>query len=270
MNSNILLTGSTGFIGRHFPAGFSRLDLRNNYACEALIDLDCIIHLAALAHGKFPESECERVNVSLALELVKKAKQADVKRFIYLSSMNVVWNENPDYLTKSRIKAESELTKLCHDLSMDLVIVRVPLVYGVNTPGNLRILLNLVRKFSFSPFGLLKNKRSFISAFNLVDFLLLCSKHPNAPGNIFSISDSEPLSWKEFLSLSVKNFDMKVFHLPVPAWFFYVIARLFNRKLTEMILSEMIVDMSQAKSILDWKPPYSMQESLTLIPKGKL
>lgn len=115
-NRKILLTGATGFVGRHLCVRLEaercqvRCAVRNQSPMEdsvevgdigsdtqwgqALAGIDTVIHLAARAHimhdtASDPLAEFRRVNVDATLNLARQAAAAGVKRFIFLSSVKV-------------------------------------------------------------------------------------------------------------------------------------------------------------------------------------
>lgn len=112
----ILITGSTGFVGRGLCLRLQaegrdiRCAVRNQSAMvdaiivgdigpdtswdKALTGVDTVIHLAARVHimnenSKDPLSEFRHVNVSGTLNLARQAANAGVKRFIFLSTVKV-------------------------------------------------------------------------------------------------------------------------------------------------------------------------------------
>src|SRR5690606_29946635 len=116
---NILLTGASGFLGRHIAQRMIRddsfrlaagvranIDLPVAQACipdgldhytdwsAALRGQDVVIHAAARAHLMQDESvdplaEYRRVNVAGTLRLANQAVEHGVKRFIFISSIKV-------------------------------------------------------------------------------------------------------------------------------------------------------------------------------------
>ncbi|EGR1063807.1 TPA: NAD-dependent epimerase/dehydratase family protein [Vibrio cholerae] len=273
--SQMLITGRSGFIGSNFPNVIQSLDLRKPYFKEDLVGIKSIIHLVGLAHCKCTAKEAIDVNVDLAVGLVRTAARAGVKRFVYLSTMNVSWDEllelDSSPITHSKKIAEVRLAQLCKDLSIELVVVRSPLVYGTHTPGNLGAMFRVSRKLRLTPFGMLDAKRNFISVDNLIEFLLLCAKHPKAANSTFSVSDSETVNLKEFVDLCSSNFGLRIFHIPVPKFAFVLLGRILRKeKLVNQFVVDMRVDSSLAKDRLGWHPSYTMIQSLSLVEKGKL
>lgn len=118
MQSRILLTGATGFVGRALLARFVNEEYTVTSAVrtpitdfqaaqvivpdltgqtdwsDALIERDVVIHSAARVHvmneqSADPLTEFRKVNVDGTLNLARQAAAAGVKRFIFISSIKV-------------------------------------------------------------------------------------------------------------------------------------------------------------------------------------
>ncbi|KJF90576.1 NAD-dependent epimerase/dehydratase family protein [Photobacterium leiognathi] len=296
----ILLTGSNGFIGSELYKTQSSLfkivsrhqkgidcfkvqsiDSETNWN-GAFDNIHCIIHLAGLAHSScHTAEELYEVNTRGTLKLAEDAVNAGVRRFIFVSSIGVngsvtkslPFNSNSkpaphNNYSLSKLKAEQELLELARNTGLEVVIVRPTLVYGVNAPGNFGLLTKLVKKSPVLPFGLVNNKRSFISVKNLCDLLLVCAKHESAPGHVFLASDGEPISTKEFTNAITKGLGKSVYQLPIPLWCMRFGARLVGKKsISEQLLDNLEVDSSNIFDVLGWVPPYSMEQVMSSLSK---
>lgn len=201
---------------------------------KCMLGVDCIVHLAGRAHilkdqADDPIVEFRKVNVEATMVLASVAKELAIKRLVFISSIGVNGSEtvmvpfneksipkpNTPY-TLSKLEAENGLVELLGMSDTDLVIIRPPMVYGTCAPGNFARLLKIVSLGIPLPFGSVKNKRSLISLSNLVDFIILCTSHPQAAGEIFLVSDGEDLSVSEIigsLNEGMKG-ELKIFPFP--------------------------------------------------------
>lgn len=88
---NILLTGSTGFLGGHLAKAFAHDGLtvlfRDDDTNQMMPGNDAVVHTAGI-YGRKGESAAEmlRVNTLLTVELFESAQKAGVKRFIYTNT----------------------------------------------------------------------------------------------------------------------------------------------------------------------------------------
>jgi nucleoside-diphosphate-sugar epimerase len=303
MNKSILITGSRGFIGQHCVKRFERsstpdlvlltrtldpnednkqltINLEDISSNVISYDIDVVIHLAGAAHlpnRKRKSDIClhRRVNTNATLDLARVLSQKGLKRFIFVSSILVNSSSTEIPLTEkstpnpqtifaqSKHEAEIGLTELSKEFGFELVIVRPPLVYGSNAPGNFGSLVKLASKTFILPFGLTNNIRSFISVGNLADFLFTCAHHPNAAGETFLVTDGTYVSTKKFTSAISEGLGKKLYQLPVPVSFMKFASKLLGKKKqAEQLLGNLQVDSSKAQSLLGWSPPETMQEAM--------
>ena len=248
----------------------------------SLAEIDCVIHLAGRAHviDKAKASlldEFRKVNTELTLNLAKQAVVAGVERFIFLSSIGVNGNQNTQPFLEidtpnpqepyavSKYKAEQGLLKLAKNSNLEVVIVRPPLVYGNNVPGNFgrlvqwagsRIILPL-------PLGAVNNARTLIAIDNLVSFIITCTLHPKAANEVFLISDDDSLSTTQLLKKIAKAFNKKALLLPIPVSWMVFVAKLLGKEADAVrLFSSLIVDSSKARDLLEWYPVTTMDEQL--------
>lgn len=285
---NMLITGSTGFIGSHFCKNYAKLSLskldsniRLSPSCSSnsllqaeLNNISVVLHLAGLAHGCYSEQELDDVNHLGSLELASAAARAGVKRFVFVSTVNVNGSFTGGVpfveesgigvpLNPSKEKAEQGLKKIGDKTGMEITIVRPVLVYGKNSRGNMGSLIKIATKLSFTPFGLVKNKRSFMSVGNLCDFLYTCCTHPKAANEVFLISDDQIISTPELMSAIAKGLSKSMWHWPVPVWLMRYLGKFSGRsKQVEQLVGNLLVDCSKAKKLLGWVPPETMAQAM--------
>ena len=165
---DILVTGSNGFIGTELIKYLKKFErftiwelvrdrkknreknviyidsLKKNFnIINNLKSIDCIVHLAAIAHNKnISKKDIYKVNADSVERLAIQAIKAGVKRFIFLSSIKVYGEisgninlmnkviQVADYYAKAKLNAENKLIKLSKNNAISYTIIRPPLVYG--------------------------------------------------------------------------------------------------------------------------------------------
>lgn len=263
---------------------------------DALSDVDCVIHCAGLAHqiknsSKDKIDSYNRVNVLGTARLANQAASAGVKRLIFLSSIKVNGEQtNSDFKKKnlnktfkyddipkpqdsyaiSKLEAEKVLNKISLKTGLEIVILRLPLVYGSGAKGNLRRMIKLISLGVPLPFGAIKNKRSMIGMDNLLDLLLVCIRHQNANGKTFLVSDDQDLSTPELIQYLADCMGVRVKLLSIPV---FILKFLFfitgNKKDISRLVGSLRVDMGYTKDTLNWKPSFSVIEGIKQMIKTR-
>jgi len=297
----ILFTGATGFIGHHLlqispnSKSVSRNRNKKNTFCidsldattnweGAFTDINAVIHLAGLAHShSFTEKEYQSVNLEGTLHLAHEAAKAGVKRFVFVSSIGVNGSStlgvpfsigsdpNPqNWYAESKYSAEAGLQKIAQETGLEVVIVRPPLVYGPNAPGNFGLLTRLVSYAPCLPFGLSNNKRDVIAVQNLADLLIKCAKHPDAAGHTFLVSDGKAVSIKAFTNAIAKGAGTSIIQLPIPVNLMRLVARICGKSvMVEQLVGDLEVDSSHIQEVLGWKPIYTMEQAMRSLSENK-
>lgn len=251
---------------------------------DALLNKDIVVHIAARAHvmndsNVDPIAEYRRVNVDGTLNLARQAVTAGVKRFIFISSIGVngghqqskpfLYSDSPapwDDYTKSKYEAEIELWGLSSRTDMEVVVIRPPLVYGANAPGNFGKLINAIVNERWLPLGLIDNLRSFVAIDNLVDLIVTCIDHPKAANQTFLVSDDRDVSTTQLLRMMAHAFGKKARLIPIPMSCIRGVASLLGKKaVADRLCGSLQVDITHTKETLGWKPPVTMEQQLAKI-----
>lgn len=303
---NILLTGSTGFIGKSLSAALKctshnlisvvRSHATNSQVVIPDIDgdtdwtnilpgIDVVIHLAARVHVMKESSKdslglYRRANVDATANLAKQSSEFGVKRFIFLSSIKAMGSQTldgkpftpysichpEDPYGKSKLEAELAIREITRLSNMDMAIIRPPLVYGPGVKANFQSMIKLIQMGIPLPFGGINNKRSLLGIDNLVDLIINCVENPAAANQILLASDDEDLSTSELLSHMSKALDLpcRLFRLPV------VIQKLAanfppTAPFVDRLYGSLQVDISETKKILDWRPPFSVDDGMNKV-----
>ncbi|MDC3106217.1 NAD-dependent epimerase/dehydratase family protein, partial [Gammaproteobacteria bacterium] len=225
-----------------------------------------------------PIKEFRRVNALATLNLARQATVAGVKRFIFISSVKVLGEKtepgrafrkddafNPkDPYSVSKVEAEKGLNQIAKVNDMDIVIIRPPLVYGQGVKGNFANLLKLAKLPIPLPFASIENKRSLVSAANLADLVTVCLNHPKAKNQTFLVSDDDDMSTSVLVSRLAKAGGNKAYLFKFPLSILKTLLRMFGKSsIYERLFSSMQVNIEHTKSILNWKPPFKVDNSLS-------
>ncbi|WP_417550082.1 NAD-dependent epimerase/dehydratase family protein [Methylophaga sp.] len=251
---------------------------------EALSGCDVFVHLAGRAHTgsedlKNGQSLFEAVNAKATLELAKLASKHNIRRFVFLSSIGVNGNQtdhkafseesSPDPqepYAVSKWQAEQLLINYSFANRMEWVIIRPPLVYGPDAPGNFATLMKWSKKGIPLPFGSVHNQRSMIALDNLTDFISICLDAPAAANQTFVIADDESVSLTTLLKKVAAAQGMSAKLIPMPVWLMSTTAKLLGKSsLAIRLFADLKVDNSKAHQLLGWKPVTTVDQQMKKI-----
>ena len=211
----ILLTGSSGFLCQELTqflaTGNSVKTLGRNSSNDIQADLrqavnslehfDCVIHAAGKAH-LVPRSEADKqdfwdVNVIGTRNLLKALEEHPPQRFVFISSVSVygksagfLLNEQSPLLAKdpygeSKIQAEAEVVQWCRQHDVICTILRLPLIYGENPPGNLKAMIHGIKKGYYFNIAGGRAKKSMVLASDIAKFILKAAE----VGGTYNLTD---------------------------------------------------------------------------------
>ncbi len=245
-----------------------------------LNDIDVVVHLAAQvpmagdnSYDKFFE-----INFKGTETLAIQAVRAKVKRFIFISSIGIYGTsdseislnennrENPDNnYSLSKQMAEHALCAIGNQTGMEIIILRLPLVYGPHVKANFLKLLDYVYKGIPLPFAGVKNKRNFIALDNVLQAIHACIVNEKAGNEIFIISDYEYISTNDLIQKI--SFAMgkppRLFRLPqsLAKLFLTIIGR---KDLYNKLWGSLRVDSKKIRDKIGWVPTTSIDEGIKI------
>ncbi len=254
---------------------------------NALKDTVSVVHCAARTHVMHENvidslEAYRRVNVAGTLQLARQAADAGVRRFVFLSSIKVngettmsghQFTEDTrvapqDAYGQSKAEAEEGLFIISRETSMEVVIIRPPLVIGPDAKGNLAVIFKLVQLGIPLPLGAVNNLRSFISLENLVSLVLLCADShlsPRAANQVFVVADGEDISTTMLLRKVALAVGCPSRLLPVPSSLLSVGAMLLGKRpVAVRLLGNLQVDATKVRTLLGWRPIVTLDNQLKL------
>jgi nucleoside-diphosphate-sugar epimerase len=278
-------------IGPKWPEGVQQcivgsLDAANDWS-TALEGISAVVHCAARVHllsekAVNPLDDFRHTNVQGTLNLARQAAGAGVRRFVFLSSIGVNGAEtfrspftaelevapHSPYAV-SKYEAELGLHALAVETGMEVVIIRPPLVYGPDAPGNFGSLLRWLERGIPLPLGTIHNQRSLVALDNLVDLIVTCITHPAAANQTFLVSDGEDVSTTELLRRMGKAMGRPARLVPVPVGLLKLAAAMLGKRdVAQRLCGSLQVDIEKTRRLLDWTPPLSLDQGLKKAAEG--
>jgi UDP-glucose 4-epimerase len=286
----ILVTGATGFFGRHlvpslignghFVRAATRRPVKMGDAVEVVsvgdltmeidwnrhIDgMDAVVHLAALAHvsPETPDVEYDAINRRATARLAK-ASAAVGARFIFMSSVAAqtgptavgVLTENDQPLPttaygRSKLRAEHEIATM----TKKYVVLRPALTYGYGVKGNMDRIVRLAMLRLGPPFGSIQNRRSLLAIENMCAAVNFVLNSDEALKQIFILSDPEPVSTAEIIYLLRNGAGLSGKGLRVPPIMLATVFQLLGRVQEWKKISEnLVVSVAKLQSYgFQWK-----------------
>lgn len=285
---NILLTGSTGFLGKIFtvnmPSNFNlttlsrtnsdyNINLEKNVP-QFLKKYNYVIHAAGLAHQNSDHkdlfSKMELINVKGTENLLTGFSQSFLPdKFIFISSVSVygltegtMIDESHPLLAKdpyglSKLKAEKLIIEWCLINNVSYTILRLPLIVGANPLGNLANMIKAIKKGYFINIRNNTTKKSMVLGADIIKYIFKAAD----VGGIYNLTDGEH---PDFLSLTkaISNRYNKKINLYLPFFLFKFISKLgdifkfipFNSNILLKLTSTLTFNDSKARSAFGWNP----------------
>ncbi len=284
-----LVSGANGFIGHRFveillEKGIKPLLLlrnesyfegQNKIICDLsfdeinpknLKDIDTVFHLASCQNTR-NISMMRRVNVEGTKRLIKACKEAEVKNFIFFSSvkaMGEITEQETDEGLLPEPESEYGRQKLLAEevvLKSNLlnpVIVRLPPVYGKGCKGGIINLFKFIKKSPFIHCFSGANKRSMVYVDDVVYFAMKAANSQNTAGECFILTDGIVYSTKDMLkamldAASVENKKIMVKNFMLD-YFMKKFLRIFWHYGYNSLYESAYYSNKKAKNMLDFQP----------------
>ncbi len=245
----VLVTGGTGFIGTHlvdellrqgaevrilsrsgaaptrWPSAQVRVQIGDLTAPESLhgacAGIDTVFHLASHAHALdapiHDHTGHLQVTEQGTLAILTEARNAGVKRFIFVSSVKAMGEENLERLDESmspqpenpyglaKLHAERAVLQAARQGGMRATVLRLPMVYGPGNKGNLPRMIAAIRRGRFPPLPEVPNRRSMVHVLDTVQAMLLAAVKDRANGQVYIVTDGRDYSTREIHRLIAQS-----------------------------------------------------------------
>ena len=243
---NVLVTGTTGFIGievsrqlarkglhprlmvrrperermlRKLGAEIIQADLHRLESLDrSLNGIDTVIHLGARAAFE-PYARVHPSIVTGSLNLMQAAIKAGVKTFVFASTLLVYGDSDkpidqhspPSPMSgygRAKLKAEQRLAKIAADAGLNFVSLRLPHVYGAHS-----LLFDRIRNGQIFLPGKGDNAFAHIHIYDAARAFIQAAEY-GQPG-IWVVADEHACTWNHFFeTLQTHHPRLRVMHVP--------------------------------------------------------
>jgi nucleoside-diphosphate-sugar epimerase len=285
---NILITGSTGFLGKkitevlkiHNINSLSRGRSTYNFDISTEVPIfkdvfDLVVHSAGKAHS-IPKTNLEKnafydTNVLGTRNLLEGLLKVGVpKRFVFISSVSVyglVVGENinefspllaEDPYGKSKIEAETEVYNWCNEHNVIGTILRLPLIVDRDPPGNLGAMIKGIKNCYYFNIAGGAAQKSMVLASDVAQCILKVSEI----GGIYNLTDGYNPTFNELSSTISLQLGRK-FVPNMPLFFAKILAKIgdfigdkfpLNSNKLSKIVAPLTFDDSKARKAFGWNP----------------
>jgi GlcNAc-P-P-Und epimerase len=287
-----LLTGASGFLGNYLIRNVVKFNhelitLGRSSSNDIICDLsqetpgfeknsiEVVIHAAGKAHCFDKDKlDFELVNVNGTKNILKALDNQleTISHFVYISSVSVyglntgtMIDENhplggsSDY-AKSKIKAEEIVSNWGIKHNVAILILRLPLLIGSNPKGNLKRMIDGIKKKRYFSVGGGRAKKSMVLASDVADFIY--SNHRS--NGVYNLTDGVSHKIKDLEDKIGNYFDVKIYNLPISVAKKLTVFHKFFTKFPLSIetLSKISSDLTfsdfKVKNKLNWSPKDSI------------
>ena len=268
----IFLTGATGLVGSHVVEEALRRGDRVKALVRASSDTrwldglgvekvlgdledpealrrgvegaDWVINCAAKVGDWGTLDEFRRLNVEALQLLLDAAVDAQITRFVHVSSLGVYEARDHfgtdetvptaanslDAYTRSKNEAEALALRYHRECGLPLSVVRPGFIYGPRDRTVLPKLLDVLRAGRFFYFGSGDQVLNCIYVKNLVQAIFLAAEVPGAVGEVFNVTDGATVTKKQFVGRVAALAGLKPPTRRIPLWLAWTLAVLMERR----------------------------------------
>jgi nucleoside-diphosphate-sugar epimerase len=180
---------------------------------QALDGAHVVLHSAAKVGDWGPVADFRSVNVDALGTLLEACRARPLHRFVHLSSLGVyaarhhygtdetepLPRHHVDGYTQTKVEAEELVLRYHREHGTPAVILRPGFVYGPRDRTVLPRLIDNLRRRKVNYIGRSGRALNTIYIGNLVEAVFLAAQRPEAVGQIYNLTDGEPVSKRRFI-----------------------------------------------------------------------
>ena len=313
----VLVTGATGFLGKYLVEelinnGYEVVaqgrkenilnNLKEQYKVNILkcslneiknidMNIDCVIHAAALSTVWGKWQDFYDSNVLGTENVIKFCLKNNVRRLIYVSSPSIYSakfdrfnikeedfdkNNKLNFYIKSKILAEDLINKIDNQ-KLETVIIRPRGLFGIGDTSLVPRLINANSKIGIPLFNDGKNVVDITCVENVAYSLRLAMEKEEANGNIYNITNGDPTEFKNILDKLFTELEERANYRKMNINLMYFVAsvielfyKLFRIYKEPMITKYTIatlgysqsLNIEKAKKDLDYNPKITLEEGI--------
>ena len=255
------------------------------------MNIDCVIHAAALSTVWGKWQDFYDSNVLGTENVIKFCLKNNVRRLIYVSSPSVYSakfdrfnikeedfdkNNKLNFYIKSKILAENLINKIDNQ-KLETVIIRPRGLFGIGDTSLVPRLINANSKIGIPLFNDGKNIVDITCVENVAYSLRLAMEKEEANGNIYNITNGDPTEFKNILDKLFTELEERANYRKMNINLMYFVAsvielfyKLFRIYKEPMITKYTIatlgysqsLNIEKAKKDLDYNPKITLEEGI--------
>jgi 2-alkyl-3-oxoalkanoate reductase len=279
-------------------------DVENDGIETALVDLrdyesavkitkgkEVVFHTAALASPWDTKETFWSLNVTATDNVIKACNKNGVKRLVHVSSPSAIFDGSDHFMSDETVpypekflshycetKAISEKNALSANTSdLETVAIRPHIIWGPRDKNIMTRLYYRAKAGKLKIIGDGKNEVSTLYVENGVEGLVCAAKSEKAPGNVYFLTNDEPVNLWDFVNRILTHLDAPVPETKVPFAVAYYAGGLMEiiwsafklsgePLLTRYTASELAKNhtysIQKAKDDLGYKPIYTVDQGL--------
>lgn len=236
----VFVTGGSGFVGQHLIS----MLIENGYKVKALArstqaiqkvqkqgaiaikgdlndakaltegakECSTIFHLAASVDFFASEKKLKKLHVESTDLLLSVAKNANIKKFVYLSAASVIMNGRAivnadetfesdniiDGYSRTKLQAE-KLVLNANTETFQTIALRPPMIWGKDDPNTLAGIIDAVKKGNMQFIDGGRHRFVTCHVLNVCHAIILADQSQNSGGQAYFLTDGETPVFKDFI-----------------------------------------------------------------------